>query len=1126
LRTARLAAILAAGLALAGSTRALAREVRFKPDRAAQSAASRQRLEHWAGFPCLLGADGHPPELRLGAESARPGRAAGHDLRIVDGSDAATGPGGEGVAPAQAPAGLAPRDERWPSRFAFSAVDTLRVAMVRVEFETDRLGDSTTTIDGRFDTRTGITAAVDPPPHDRAFFADHGRALANYYRAQSDGHLELSVSVFPEDPTSAYRLTDTADYGPWAILSDHLTVAEQARRLISDGLNAAAASGDIDFPSFDAFILVHAGADFQSDVNQDSPYDIPTFVLDFGESDTLVVGGKRIYRCMVIPETSTQDGFSGALNGVIAHEFGHILGLPDLYNTRTGFPMVGWFSIMDSGHNIGAILVDPDSTEVEVFGALPSSFDAWCRMQLFGNADPDAVNRPGNGFLIPRIATVEESLHTSLGAVLLDHRLIRVPIHDSEYYLVENRELEYDGNGFPIIQADPVTGVILGPIADSTIANPDGRLEYDALLPSGGLLIWHIDDRVLYQDLVDPFGVNTNINRRGIKLVEADGIEDQGRRNFGTPWDPFYAGNNPFFGPYSLPATTTNDGQFSRIEIGTTSPPAVAMDVTVRRPTALTGWPIGLASDIVITSTGLLDVTMDGSPEMLFTFGRDIFAVEGKGGRPYPPLDEEGGATPWVRATAVLDRRLASGRVGDDTGDGPPRESPILAVLSTGSDEILAYRPDGTRIPAAPVPRTRQASTPPAVIDDARSFVPYAVAYAGYDGRAHLASVTNDFVRAADTESFSEQGAPDAGWGNVIAGTLAGNDGSTEVAWATEAGFVHVATTDGSVVGAGPDGTRLLRTLGSTPLPVGARRSLSLLAANFLEMPNDAWTLAAVDRTGKATVIGLDGATQPGWPVSFPAPLLFHAAAGDIDGDGLAELVVADTLANLHVVNGDGSNALHYPINLGARVTSGAMLADVDGEPGAEILVMTEDGSLHALTRAGREAQGFPIGFGLFFLAGNYLADFNGEGRTDIVAGCPFGILNGFSLDQAIPDSLIAWRGEDNGPTRNAVLDRRSAGGGNTPTAEARSLVCFPNPARGDLMNFRLTLDEGQQARASVYDMTGRPLAAGLEPTGGGPEANIVWHLGDVAPGVYLVRVDVDGPGATQSQVRLVSVLR
>ncbi|HEX7880941.1 MAG TPA: immune inhibitor A domain-containing protein, partial [Candidatus Eisenbacteria bacterium] len=561
-----------------------------------------------------------------------------HELRIVDGTATPDAPGRDGTAATGTDTDFAPHDERWSSRFAFSSIDTLRVAMIRVEFETDRAGDSTTTVDGKFDRRTGIVAAVDPPPHEGAYFDAHGTALANYYRAQSNGHLEVDVHVFPNDPGAAYRLTDTADYGPWEILSDNVDVAEQAQRLIKDGLEAAEASGEVDFPSFDAFILVHAGADFQSDVNQDSRYDIPTFVLDFDESDTLEVGGKRIYRCMVLPETTTQDGFSGALNGVLAHEFGHILGLPDLYNTRTGFPMVGWFSVMDSGHNIGAILVDPDSTEVEVFGALPTSFDAWCRQQLFGNADPDAVNQPGNGWLVPRITTVEESLHTDLGAVLADHRLIRVPIHDSEYYLVENRELEYDGNGFPIIRADPATGVILGPIADSTLSNPDGALEYDALLPSGGLLIWHIDDRVLYQDLQDPLGVNTNINRRGIKLVEADAIEDQGRRNYGTPWDPFYAGNNPFFGPWSLPATTTNDGQFSRIEIGTTSPPDLSMDVTVRRPTALAGWPIGLAGDIVVTSTGLLDVTGDGSPEMLFTFGRDIFAVEGKGGRPYPPL--------------------------------------------------------------------------------------------------------------------------------------------------------------------------------------------------------------------------------------------------------------------------------------------------------------------------------------------------------------------------------------------------------------------------------------------------------------------------------------------------------
>jgi len=123
---------------------------------------------------------------------------------------------------------------------------------------------------------------------------------------------------------------------------------------------------------------------------------------------------------------------------------------------------------------------------------------------------------------------------------------------------------------------------------------------------------------------------------------------------------------------------------------------------------------------------------------------------------------------------------------------------------------------------------------------------------------------------------------------------------------------------------------------------------------------------------------------------------------------------------------------------------------------------------------------------------------------------------------------MIAWRGEDNGPTRNAILDRRVAGVGRrtAPSAEAQSLVCFPNPARGNQMNFRMTLAAGQSAEASVFDLAGHPVAAGLLPIGGDREANIPWNLQDVAPGVYLVRVEVSGPGAPGSVVRLVSVLK
>ncbi|TPW17649.1 MAG: Uncharacterized protein FD129_294, partial [bacterium] len=83
------------------------------------------------------------------------------------------------------------------------------------------------------------------------------------------------------------------------MVSDNVNVALEAEALIKDALNAAHDSGDIDLTQFDAFLVVHAGGDFQSDINGDSPNDIPTFVLEFG--DTVIIGGKHVERCMVLP---------------------------------------------------------------------------------------------------------------------------------------------------------------------------------------------------------------------------------------------------------------------------------------------------------------------------------------------------------------------------------------------------------------------------------------------------------------------------------------------------------------------------------------------------------------------------------------------------------------------------------------------------------------------------------------------------------------------------------------------------------------------------------------------------------------------------------------------------------
>ena len=100
------------------------------------------------------------------------------------------------------------------------AADRWRILALRVEFPKEEPDHPTTTGDGTFDLRSFEEARetyvlpYDTPPHDRRYFEFHLEALANYYRAVSDGQVEITFDVFPQEDRGNYRLPrDMIHYG-------------------------------------------------------------------------------------------------------------------------------------------------------------------------------------------------------------------------------------------------------------------------------------------------------------------------------------------------------------------------------------------------------------------------------------------------------------------------------------------------------------------------------------------------------------------------------------------------------------------------------------------------------------------------------------------------------------------------------------------------------------------------------------------------------------------------------------------------------------------------------------------------------------------------------------------------
>jgi len=206
--------------------------------------------------------------------------------------------------------------------------------------------------------------------------------------------------------------------------------------------------------------------------------------------------------------------------GTLAHEFGHGLGLPDLYDTSGGTEGIGQWGLMGSGN-----YTSPPS---------PARMEAWSLTEL--------------GWIVVRALTTGGSYTLGPAPSADTTMLVRVPGDNprGEYFLIENRQAVQSDSAMIRIHCDESQ-------------DPPGC--------GGGLLIWHIDSIKASQS----GGVNVG-TVHGVALVQADGrrhLDLSVGGNRGDAGDP-YPGvtGNPAFSAGTDPAAATNaDGSFAGLAI-------------------------------------------------------------------------------------------------------------------------------------------------------------------------------------------------------------------------------------------------------------------------------------------------------------------------------------------------------------------------------------------------------------------------------------------------------------------------------------------------------------------------------------------------------------------------------
>jgi M6 family metalloprotease-like protein len=240
----------------------------------------------------------------------------------------------------------------------------------------------------------------------------------------------------------------------------------------------------------------------------------------------LSADGKTIQPFIINSERTYAIGNSSNCNqmqtiGLFAHELGHSMGLPDLYDTDTG---AGGGSGVDTWSTMASQYVSTTNN-----ADTPPHYDPWSK--AFEGWVTPAVHQPGDR-LTPGMSQVETS-----GEV---HQFLNNPDGfqiggSGEYFLVENRQ----------------------------------KTGFDQGLAGCGLIVWHIDEA----QTTNQRGGHTADTHRLVDIDEADGEADLDANRGADAGDPFPgSSNNRLFADGTNPNSKLYNGTTSNVRMYVQNP--------------------------------------------------------------------------------------------------------------------------------------------------------------------------------------------------------------------------------------------------------------------------------------------------------------------------------------------------------------------------------------------------------------------------------------------------------------------------------------------------------------------------------------------------------------------------
>jgi hypothetical protein len=848
------------------------------------------------------------------------------------------------------------------------------------------------------------------------------------------------------------------------------------------------ANPGFDFSKFNVFTIFHAGVgrDIAIPGTLGNEHNLPSIYFGadlykkiYGSSFNgfpVQNGAFNITNTVVMPETESREVSNGlntvffqlTINGLLAANIGSALGVPDLFNTKTGESAIGRFGLMDP------------QAFFSYQGIFPPEPSPWVKIRL-GWAQPVTLS-PGNYKNL--------TVAADLAATMADTVILKVPINSKEYYLVENRNRDVNKDG------ETVTYISNGNVLTKSFAADSDKFssydvsdiigvvtdvdEYDWGLPGSGILIWHIDENIIDENLA-----NNSINagdKKGVFVEEADGVQDIGQKFYdifgdevvldGTEED-FWFKSNPApefyknkFSPYTKPSSKANSGANSLLTISDFSDISNKMSFNVQygdsviRPLFYNYLNFGKVQNISVAQEGNDYVfgALTDSKKLLLRDANGLQYSSNINFSSFQPAALTGGGYVCF--------------IGSDSA------KISVYIKHSGANQITSNVGINSRATSAPVIRTLSSGQYQILVGSANGNI---YIYTMPDPPSALPVLT-DSIKVSNNPIIKI--AVDGNYFSALSGDILYDSNGNQVLLGS----------------AGIDLAMTKNAVGKYISIVSAQNRIYIISKGVIQseykIQNENW---AANNT------------------SF--------AIADLKNDGNNYIIFPDKDKMVAVnINGASADNFSFTDPLGIGFTGTPLAADFEGDSKSEIIAATPDGRIFAIDGStGKVVNGFPISTGSELTSNPAL--FLKNNKLSIVLNSNDNYFSAWSI--GLTAGAQFWSSENGDNMNSSFVGAASQQNYINQFFPLNRAYNYPNPVYGNTTNIRYYVSEDSEIDIKIFDIAGSFIDELKDFAQGGIDHETVWNVSNIQSGIYLARIQATGvSGKSESKIIKIAVVK